>query len=89
MSVEFARALVGSLALYLGLGALFAIAFHWRGAARIDALAGQGSLGFRILVTPGVIALWPLLALRWRRATGEPPEPHDAHRDAAVRGAPT
>jgi hypothetical protein len=83
MSVAMARIVVDALGLYLGLGLAFAVAFHLRGIPRVDAQAARGSLGFRVLVTPGVVALWPLLARRWRSARGVPPEPHDAHRDAA------
>lgn len=65
MHPALADALLRLLALHIALGALFAIAFHARGLARLDAAAAQGSTGFRLLVTPGVIALWPLLARRW------------------------
>ena len=53
------------LAAYLGAGLLFAIAFVWKGAARIDDAADGGSLGFRALIFPGVVALWPVLLRRW------------------------
>jgi hypothetical protein len=69
MPPAIADALLDVLALHATLGALFAIAFQWRGLARIDPAAAQGSLGFRVLVTPGVIALWPLLARRWWQAS--------------------
>jgi hypothetical protein len=65
MQPALADALLAVIALHAALGALFAVVFHWRGLARIDAAAAQGSVGFRALVTPGVIALWPLLARRW------------------------
>ena len=61
----FVLVLLGS---YLGTGIVFAIAFQARGLARIDAAAAQGSRGFRIAITPGVVALWPVLLQRWRRA---------------------
>lgn len=78
-----ARGIAAAAAVYLLCGAAFAAAFHWRGIGRVDAHAAEGSLGFRVLITPGVIALWPLLLRRWRSGSGTPPEPHDAHRDAA------
>ncbi len=59
---------LAALSFHAALGTLFAVAFHWRGLARIDPAAAGGSLGFRMLVTPGVVALWPLLARRWWRA---------------------
>jgi hypothetical protein len=67
MPPALADALLVLLASHAALGALFATAFHLRGIARLDPAAARGSLGFRVLVTPGVIALWPLLARRWWR----------------------
>lgn len=69
MPIETAAALVHAFHLYLGCGAIFAIAFVWRGAAAIDAKAATGSLGFRLLLVPGAIALWPLLLAKWRRGS--------------------
>jgi hypothetical protein len=69
MPPALADALLAVIALHAALGALFAIVFHWRGLARIDAAAAHAGLGFRALVTPGAIALWPLLAHRWWTAT--------------------
>ena len=53
---------------YLCAGAIFGIAFVWRGADRIDPATRGAPLVFRLLILPGAIALWPMLALRWRRA---------------------
>lgn len=49
---------------YLALGALFALWFSWRGAGRLDPVAREGTLGFRVLILPGACLLWPVLALR-------------------------
>jgi hypothetical protein len=70
MPPALADALLALLACHAAIGALFAVAFHGRGMARLDPAAARGSAGFRVLVTPGVIALWPLLARRWWRARG-------------------
>ena len=56
------------LSLYLCVGAVFGIAFSWGGVDRIDPATHGASAAFRILILPGAIALWPMLALRWRRA---------------------
>jgi hypothetical protein len=80
----FANALVLALGVYVGLGALFAVPFVLRGVNRIDPVARGGTWGFRLVVLPGVVALWPLLAQRW--ALGSPPPvERNAHRDAACR----
>lgn len=63
---------------YLAVGALFAVAFHVRALRRLDPAAAEAGVGFRMLITPGVIALWPLLALRWRRAGRSVEFPGDA-----------
>lgn len=69
MSIAVAQLIVSVLALYLGVGLIFGVAFVWRGAPRIDPAARGTSLGFRLLILPGSAALWPLLARRWWRAT--------------------
>ncbi len=85
MSETVATWIVMALAIYAGLGLPFAVAFVVRGAANIDPQAVGGSWGFRLLILPGVIALWPLLARRW--AGGQPPpEERNAHRELARRG---
>ncbi len=82
MSQAIATVIVTALGLYLLLGVLFALPFVARGVGRIDPLAREGSVGFRILIFPGTVALWPLLVGRWLR--GElPPEEHNPHRDRA------
>ena len=46
---------------------MFAIAFVIKGIGRVDPVAEHAPLGFRLIVMPGVIALWPLLLVRWMR----------------------
>lgn len=64
--------LLAILGIYLALGAPFAVAFAWRGAAVVDPAAAHASPGFRVLVLPGAAALWPLLLARWFRASRRP-----------------
>ena len=63
-----AKLFVGSLTLYGVVGFVFAIAFLARGFSRIDTQAAGAGLGFRLMILPGVTALWPLLLKRWIRA---------------------
>jgi membrane protein implicated in regulation of membrane protease activity len=70
-------------AAYLACGVVFAIPFLARGAAAIDPGAREGSWGFRLIVLPGVVALWPVLLRRWLARRGEPPIESNAHRRAA------
>ena len=73
-------------AAYLIAGFMFAVPFLIVGVRRIDPHAKHGSWGFRILIAPGTILLWPLLASRWMRGVSAPPEEKTAHRCAARIG---
>ncbi len=57
-------------AFYAAFGTLFGIFFVWRGVNRIDVAAQGAPLSFRLLILPGVIALWPILAFRRHCAMG-------------------
>ena len=71
---------------YAAIGVVFGIPFVVTGARRLDPVAKDGTRGFRLLVFPGVVALWPLLAMRWYRGD-KPRVERNAHRNAA--GDPT
>jgi hypothetical protein len=75
------------LGVYLACGLAFAIPFVLVGVGKIDPHAAHGSWGFRILIIPGTIILWPLLARRWKRGLQAPPEEINAHRQAAKQEA--
>jgi hypothetical protein len=59
--------LVQAVAAYLALGVLFAIPFTLRWAGRLDAAAIKATPGFRLIILPGAVLLWPVLALRLGR----------------------
>jgi len=84
--ITLANLLTTTLGLYVLVGTVFAIPFVLRGVNRIDPAAREGSWGFRLIIFPGVVALWPLLALRWLRGQ-EPPQESTAHRRAAEGGS--
>jgi hypothetical protein len=83
MSEAAAHVLLTAMAAYLAPGALFVAPFVWRGVQAVDPVARQGTVGFRLVIVPGVILLWPLLAWRWARGTGHPPLEVNAHRRRA------
>jgi hypothetical protein len=64
MTVATAQVLVHALAIYAGCGAAFAAIFLWRWVGVLDAAAEHGTRGFRVMVFPGVAALWPLFVVR-------------------------
>ena len=80
-----ANLVVVLLGLYLAAGVLFALPFVFRGVNRIDPQASGSTWGFRLIILPGVVALWPLLAHRWLRDL-PPLEENNAHRRAAREG---
>ena len=90
--VEIVRIGLWLLAAHVAAGAVFAVLFHRRGAAAIDPATHQTGWGFRLVITPGIIALWPLSALRWQRTAsgstflGEPDAPVAPRRLRAVHG---
>ena len=64
-SIETVTAVLNGVALYAAAGAVFAGAFLLLGITRIDNGAKGAGLGFRLLILPGLIALWPLMLIRW------------------------
>ena len=75
-----------ALGIYMACGLLFAIAFSLVGVKKIDPHASHGSWGFRLLIVPGTMALWPLLLRRWTSGSTGPPEESTAHRYLAPGG---
>lgn len=82
-----AAALLIILGIYLLCGLVFAVPFVVVGVKRIDPHALHGNWGFRLLIFPGAMALWPLLLRRWMSGVHEPPEECTAHRRVARNGA--
>lgn len=60
--------LIGALA-YAAAGALFAAYFVVRGIGRVDHAASQSDWRFRLIILPGTIALWPVLARKLWNST--------------------
>ena len=83
MAIIIANSLVVLFTIYLGLGFIFALFFVTKGVGKIDPTAAAGTIGFRLLIIPGTMALWPLLAKRWWQGITEPPEEKNSHRLAA------
>ncbi|MGG9960612.1 hypothetical protein [Ferruginibacter sp. SUN106] len=55
-------------ALYLIAGFLFAIFFLSKGIQKVDVAAHGSGWGFRLIILPGIIVLWPVLLNKWRKA---------------------
>lgn len=65
---------------YVVAGVLSALGVLGRGLERIDLSACGAPYGFKVMVFPGLVALWPLFVLRWLHGSGHPPEENNAHR---------
>jgi hypothetical protein len=64
-NIETVTAVLNGVALYAAAGTVFALVFLLLGVTRIDNGAKGTGLGFRLLIIPGLIALWPLMLIRW------------------------
>ena len=83
---QSAEIVVSLVAVYTALGLCVAVPFVWRLVERLDRSAVGGTWGFRLLIVPGVVALWPYLLARLLRGATAPPDEWTAHRRIATRG---
>ena len=56
------------ITVYSAAGFVFAMAFVVRGVERVDPAARGAGWGFRVMIVPGVAALWPWMLMKWARA---------------------
>ena len=83
--MAFANLIVWLVAIYAIIGLLFGLPFLMWGVSRIDPSARGAGVGFRLIILPGVMAFWPLMARRWLRGMEQPPIESNAHRDIAPK----
>lgn len=53
---------------YVLCGLAVGVPFVFRDVDRVDEAARGTSLGFRLVILPGTVALWPLVAAKWIKA---------------------
>ncbi|GAB4369507.1 MAG: hypothetical protein Kow0062_03510 [Acidobacteriota bacterium] len=70
--MTLARLIVLVFEAYVAAGAILALPLLLRGLGRIDRVAAASGAGFRLMIAPSVVALWPLLLVRWLRAGRTP-----------------
>ena len=70
-----AETLVLAALAWLLVGLAAGIPFVVWGAGRLDEAARGASLGFRLAILPGAVALWPVLLWRWRGAAAKGERP--------------
>jgi hypothetical protein len=81
--VVFAYSIIWLITVYAGIGLVFALFFVTLWISRIDPSATGVGIGFRLIILPGVIALWPILVRRSIRGMKELSTETNAHRQAA------
>ena len=84
MSLELAQMVALLLETYAAAGVAFALAFLPKAASRLDPHLHGASPLVRLLILPGVAALWPVMAWRWGTGAAAPIE-RNPHRRAAAR----
>jgi hypothetical protein len=80
VSLVVAEFVVGVFEAYVLAGVAFALMFLPRGVTRLDPRVAAAPKTVRVLILPGIVALWPLFAWRWIAGAREPIEdnPHRA-----------
>ena len=87
MPLEIAQVVVAALEAYAVAGVGFALLFLPRAVARLDPRVAGAPKVLRLLILPGIVAMWPLFAWRW--VTGAPaPIEHNPHRARARESRP-
>ena len=55
-------------AIYLVIGVLFVIPFLMKGLNKVDEATHGSTIGFKIIIVPGVIVFWPVLLSKWMKS---------------------
>lgn len=56
-----------ALGVYVLVGLIFAAHFLTRSIARYDSVANGSPMRFRLIILPGCVGLWPVLAVQMKR----------------------
>jgi len=72
--------LVWAAGVYLAAGFVTAVFALIRGLGRIDPDAEKATWGFRLIVLPGLVVLWPVLVRRFRSGEQDPPSEETPHK---------
>lgn len=72
MSPAWAEGILAALAVYLAVGGLVATVIAIKGLERIDAGAHGMPWSARLLILPGLVALWPLMLVKCLKQKAPP-----------------
>jgi hypothetical protein len=64
MSVAAAQILLSLLSLYAAIGVLAAFALLAGGLRRLDSLAAAAPWRVKLILAPGLVALWPVMVMK-------------------------
>lgn len=87
MTLWIARLIALATEAYGLTGLVFAVIYLPKGILRLDDRLRGSPVAVRLLILPGVAALWPLFAWRWATGRTAPVE-QNPHRRLAERRAP-
>ena len=87
MPIEVAKMVVAAFEAYAVAGLGFALMFLPRAVARLDPRVAGAPKMLRVLILPGIVAVWPLFAWRWIAGAHEPIE-NNPHRAKALASLP-
>ena len=62
-----------AVVVYVALGALFTILFQIKGLHKIDEATHGSPIGFRLIIIPGCLLLWPALLAKWIKTSKQSP----------------
>jgi hypothetical protein len=62
----------GIIGIYLICGFVFALSFVFKGVQVIDEGAKDSTIGFKIIIIPASMVFWPLLLIKWIKASKTP-----------------
>ena len=52
---------------YIILGIIFSFFFYAKGMKKVDKVSNGSTIGFKLIVFPGVVTFWPFLFSKWRK----------------------
>lgn len=62
--------ILASAASYLAIGLIYGLFFVRAGVQKVDPMAVDAPLGFRLMILPGVMLLWPAVVVISRHRKG-------------------
>jgi hypothetical protein len=65
--IQFVQIFLLIVLAYLVVGVIFSIFFYRKGLGSMDENAAGSTIGFKLIIFPGLVVFWPFLLLKWKR----------------------